>query len=75
MHPQGSELLWGRVLAIAESMEAQDCSLEEITGFLNGLDEGFASAADPVDNFPEYVAMRLCRSMALVLQRVDQQRH
>jgi hypothetical protein len=70
----GNDLLWGRLLALAESMDAQDCAIEEIVGFINGLDEGFAGTADPVDDFPAYAAIRLCRSMAQVLQRVEKER-
>ncbi len=74
MGVSGSDLLWARALAVAESMEARDSTLEDIGGFLCGLDEGFSGTADPVEDFPAYVAVRLCRSMALVLQRIEQQR-
>ncbi|MCB1688431.1 MAG: hypothetical protein KDI33_08100 [Halioglobus sp.] len=71
MNPDANELLWMRVLALAETMEASDSSVKDIEGLLCGLEEGFGGANDPVDNFPAYVVVRLCRSMAHVLQRVD----
>jgi hypothetical protein len=71
MNLEGNELLWLRALAIAESMDEPGGSLKEIEGYLHGLDEGFAGSADPVDNFPAYVTVRLCRSMAKVLRDID----
>jgi hypothetical protein len=56
-------------------MEERNSTLEDIGSFLCGLEEGFASGADPVEDFPAYVTVRLCRSMALLLQRVEQQQH
>jgi hypothetical protein len=67
MAAPGSDLLWTRVLALAETMEQADCDLMEIQDFLNGIQEGFADSADPVEDFPAYAALRLCRSMALIL--------
>jgi hypothetical protein len=65
MGGSGSDLLWARALAVAESMEARDSTLEDIGGFLCGLDEVFSVTADPVEDFPAYVAGRVLSNTAL----------
>ncbi|MCB1702706.1 MAG: hypothetical protein KDI14_17960 [Halioglobus sp.] len=63
-------LLWNRVLVISESMDEPDCSVEHIANMLCGLEEGFAGAFDPADDFPEFATHRLCRSMRQLLDRL-----
>jgi hypothetical protein len=64
-------LLWSRILHIAESMEDPQISLEQLRGQLCALDEGFAGVFDPAEQFPEFVAHRLCRSMERLLAGLD----
>jgi len=64
-------LLWNRVLHIAESMEDPGMSLAQLRAQLCALDEGFAGAFDPAEQFPEFVAHRLCRSMERLVARLE----
>ena len=68
---QNESPLWTRVFVLSERMEEPDCTAEEIIGFLQGLGEGFAGSTDPVEQFPEFATLRLCRSFKhLLSQRI-----
>lgn len=54
-------LFWQRLLFVAES-ETNDTGGDDFNSQLLGIDEGFGHCFDPVDDFPEYVAVRLCRA-------------
>jgi hypothetical protein len=57
------------LLLIAESLDDPVIPLERIRLQLRGLEEGFAGAFDPAEDFPEFVAVQLCRSLQRALQR------
>jgi hypothetical protein len=63
--------LWNRIYMLAEAMEDQSSSIEHIESFLHGLEEGFGDVFDPAEDFPEFVAVRLCSSMAQLLSRLE----
>jgi hypothetical protein len=64
-------LLWDRVLHVAESMDDPQVSLAQLQAQLCALDEGFAGVFDPAEQFPEFAAHRLCRSMERLLVRLQ----
>ena len=70
--PQESPL-WMRLLVLSESMDDPECAAEHVIAFLRGLEEGFAHAIDPAEQFPEFATIRLCRSMVSLLGRLQQQ--
>lgn len=63
--------MWNRLLMAAESMDEPGCSIEHAADLLRGLEEGFADVFDPAEDFPEFAAHRLCRSMRRLLDRLD----
>lgn len=67
----GESPLWNRVLVISESMDDPTIPLRQIRGLLCGLEEGFAGTVDPVEDFPEFAAHRLCRSLERLLGRLE----
>ena len=69
--PQESPL-WMRLLVLSESMDDPECAAEHVIAFLRGLEESFAHAIDPAEQFPEFATIRLCRSMASLLGRLQQ---
>jgi len=60
-----------RVYALSEAMEDPRCSEAEIIGLLRGLEEGFAEASDPAEQFPMFATLSLCRSMERMLTRLQ----
>lgn len=73
IEPPQESPLWMRVLVISESMDEPGCSIEHIGNLLNGIEEGFAEAFDPAEDFPEFAAHRLCRAMRRLLVRLEGQ--
>lgn len=61
-------VFWNRVLTLAETMDTDD-SAAAVQDQLRALEEGFAGAFDPVDAFPAYVTLKLCRSLQRRLER------
>ena len=55
-------VFWQRLLLVAEA-GANENGRDDLDAQLLGIDEGFGHCFDPVDDFPEYVAVRLCRAM------------
>lgn len=55
-------LFWQRLLLAAEA-ETNEKGGSDLDSQLLGIDEGFGHCFDPVDDFPEYVAVRLCRAL------------
>lgn len=56
-------VFWQRLLFVAEAAEANEKEGDDLDSQLLGIDEGFGHYFDPVDDFPEYVAVRLCRAL------------
>jgi hypothetical protein len=52
-------------------MDDPAVSIGQIRGLLYGLEEGFATVFDPAEEFPEFVAHRLCKSLERMLARLD----
>lgn len=68
---RGESPLWSRVMVISEAIDDPTIPIGHIRGLLCGLDEGFAGTFDPVEDFPEFAAHRLCRSFERFLARLD----
>ena len=60
-------LFWGRMVVVADSIECQQVSVEELIGHLLSIDEGFAF--DPAEDYHETVALLLCRAMRRRLEK------
>lgn len=67
----GESPLWNRVLEMSEIMEDPLVSTRQIRDLLSGLEVGFADTFDPAENFPEFAAHRLCRSLGRLLERLE----
>lgn len=65
-------LLWSKVLLLSEAIDDSSHSIEDIQSLLCGIDEGFSRVFDPVDNFPEFATLRLCRSIERILSRLKE---
>lgn len=66
---RGESPLWLRVLILSEAMDDSGLSTEQLIGYLRGLDEGFSATTDPVEQFPEFATLRLCRSVHRLLEQ------
>ena len=64
-------VFWTKVMEISETMDDNDSSLTHLQGLLCGLEEGISHRPDPVEAFPEFAALRLCRSLGRLLERLD----
>jgi hypothetical protein len=62
-------VLWNQVLLLSETFEDPKISLEDLRQQLCAVEEGFSGAFDPAEDFPEFVTVRLCRSLQRALQR------
>lgn len=61
-------VLWHQMLLISDALDDPDVPLEHVRQQLCGIEEGFAGMFDPVEDFPEFVAVRLCRAFQRTLQ-------
>ena len=62
---------WNQLLTLAEGIDSSAGSLDDLCGFLLAVDEGHSGAFDPADQFPEYAAVQLCRSIRRKLEQLD----
>jgi len=60
-----SAQFWNHILYVAELIEAQDPGMARITIIeqLGTIAEAFGDTADPVENFEEFVAIRLSHAI------------
>lgn len=61
-------VLWHQMLLLSEAVNDAQIPLEHVRQQLGGIEEGFAGTFDPVEDFPEFVAVHLCRSLQRRLQ-------
>ena len=54
---------WLRLLAVSDTARQDSVSPSLLLNQLSGVEEGFADVFDPADDFNEYVALSLCRSI------------
>jgi len=61
-NPEPSTIFWNRLLAAVDIIDQQAVPTDEAVACLLALEEGFSECFDPADNYPEYVAVMLCRA-------------
>ncbi len=67
MRAPDQNLFWNQILSISE--QPAEMPVEEIKARLLAIEEGFSGSFDPVDAFPEYTAIQLCKYFSRVLDK------
>ncbi len=66
-----SSIFWDRLLAATDLIDHKDVTSDEAIASLLAIDEGFSAQFDPADQYPEYVAIMLCRALRHRIEITD----
>ncbi len=64
-------IIWDRLLALADEIDNQQCTVHDLESRLLTIEEGFSSVFDPADHYAEYVAVLFCRALRRRIERAQ----